>query len=425
MNLKIKPLDIFYYYLMFLFLLPNDVFYNTPIYIFDTPATIRYNLYKIPLSYLYLPVIVIGIYIYLTKRRYMYSKVIGFIVLLFIKDIFMAVYWDEYLFANKSYEMYVQFLFSAFAVAIIFYKNKSLKEIYKFFEIFMIINVLGLLVSVVTGIGTGLYGFEKRYHAANLSHGETAYLLGLFTMYVIFVKELKYKYVYIIALFMLILATGSRKDFLYSLFFFGLYSFIYLVRFIKSKKMKIKILNFIMYFFIGMVGAVVLVLFSNYLLNTLDFERTFSIFLKIKDFGLKEALTSDYSGGGRIQSVIAGFKIIKDNPLGLSFSFFHSQYMMNYYGYPTFAHISVVFYYITMGILVVIPIYMYLATYLKLLILKHQFRYVFLYFILYNVISGGALLNIKTLVINIAVLWIGIKIVKENKDISRGDTSYA
>ncbi|MDU1312967.1 MAG: hypothetical protein E6940_02765 [Clostridium septicum] len=277
----------------------------------------------------------------------------------------------------------------------------------------MCINIVTLVISIVTGIGTGLYGFEKRYHSANLTHGETGVLMGIFSIYLLCYKKEKYTNLYAMIIIVMVFATGSRKDLLYIIIVYSLYLIINMKK-ILTRKIKITSNQLMIYYCVFLIGVLFILLFGKSIATKLDLERMFSAITGIFGDGTS-FIASDFSGKGRIDSIESWISLIKQNIFGVSFSFFDVQYNMQLNNYPTFPHSTMLFYYTVLGPLILVPLYLYIKTFINLIRIKSDYIYIFIYMFIYNFISGGALLNFKSIVINIFILWVGLKIIKERE----------
>ncbi|WP_346885436.1 O-antigen ligase family protein [Clostridium sp. UBA4395] len=311
-----------------------------------------------------------------------------------------------------SWELYGQMLVSISSVCLIFSKNKSSDELLKFWETFSIITIITLIISIITGIGTTAWT-GNRYHASNLTYGETGLLIGLFITYLLCVKDNQYKFIYSGISLVLLIATGSRKDIIYVLIVYVIY-ILNNVTSIKNLKIKTTFKSLAIHFFMVLLVGGMIIIRGNDLLEKLEVERTMNAINGLLTEGI-HYIIEDSSGEGRIESIKSGIDVIKDNPLGVTFSFYNSQENMQLKQYPTFAHVSVIFYYIILGPLGIYIFYQYIKNYYHLNKIHNNFKYIYLYFIIYNCISGGALLNFKILISNIFILWIGNKLIIESK----------
>lgn len=438
-KIKIRQMDFIYLYILFLFFMPNDVFKSTSLYIFDNPSNI--NQYEITMAYLsllYMPLIIIGILIYIKNNKILGYNILLFLFIIFLKDVLIAtVLGNRYMISYNTYEMYWVYAVSISIMAIVFYRNNNLDLKFKFFELFGLITCLTTIFSAVTGIGVGNWEtYTSRYHASSMSSGETAYALAMFTIYLIACKndgELdnlglkftkKYRLILIITSILLIFATGCRKDLIYVI---GI-AFIYKLTkcFHNTKKVISKKITKYQLTSVCFIILAIMVLAFNYdsIGARLNLNRMAEPIEAIMSGNANEFLSEDDSSEGRIESIVAGLELAKNNVLtGLNFSFYDMQYNLQRYNYPTFPHSTILYYYCICGVLIIIPVYLYIKTFYNLIKLKSTFLYVFLHFFIHNTISGGAYLDIKSIIQNLLILSLGIFIIKnkgwvknENRD---------
>jgi hypothetical protein len=411
MKLNINFKNLILFYCLFLIILPNDFYSITSIYDMEKPPFVHYYLYSFYFSMLYLPIVIGGIVSLFIKKNNYFNLLIFFFSVIFIKDIFLYINYYNEVTMFFSWELYFQVAISLCFLFVTFsskdHENNNL------WLIFSVFTILGVYISAVTGLGTGMYEFENRYTAPNLSHGETSYLITLFVIYLVFYKRLKYKsYLVLIAIGSVIL-TGSRKDLIYI--------FLFLILFLLTKKkeiiVKVKKLSVLKFYFGFISGVTLIVIGTIKILTSSEFDRIKEPFYYLFRGRLFEYILTDSSGLGRIDSFTAAINILVDNPLGLYFSFFNSQMQMQLHGYPTFAHSTLLFYTVIIGLLI-FPIALFLLNLLvKLIKYRSNFLYPLLYFILYNSISGGALLDYKVILINIFFLGYTLQIVKKEESI--------
>ncbi|WP_066309693.1 hypothetical protein [Bacillus sp. FJAT-29814] len=405
MKIKLDIKNIMLYYCLFLIIIPNDLYKLTSIYSFEKTSFIHYYLYSFHVSFLYFPVIIAGITsIFYKKIRYFYLLVL-FFLMVFIKDIFLAGLYYHNPTMFFSWELYFQVGMSlCFFYFVFSYDNK---ENDKLWFVFSLITILGVYFAKLTGMGTGLYEFQNRYTAPNLNHGETSYIISIFVVYLLYNRDFKYKFVFILFAMGAIALTGSRKDLLY-IFFFLILLVIKKNKVIIKKLMQlspIKIYSIVLGFMI--VVPVVVYKIST----STQFERIKEPFYYLFKGRFLDYIFTDSSGLGRLDSFSAAIEILMNYPLGLYFSFYNSQMQMQLEGYPTFAHSTLLFYTVILGVLIVPVLLFILYLIVNLIRYKSNFRYPLYYFIFYNLISGGALLNYKLLLLNIFLLGYSLQIV--------------
>lgn len=395
-------------YIYILFVLPNDMFQATSIDILHKSASMYYDAWIINVSILYLPIVLCGFF---KIFKYKISRfLLWVLVYATCKDILIYLLGNNHYF---QYDLYYTYLVSLCLFAIIADLFNDKDNIHKFIKIFTIIHLLTLLVSVVTGIGTGLYGFEKRYHSSGLSSGENAYIFALLSCYFAFMQKKK-NYLLFFLCILGIVATGTRKELLYLVIIFLIFIFNEVFR---KKTYYMKKLNTIHLFLIlsFIIVIPILLISDNNIFSKLDISRYADVLTSIFSDGISSLLT-DSSAIGRIGSIKAGISVLKTSPLiGTYFSFFDVQYYMQLFNYPTFPHSTFLFYACCLGIPICIFILYYLISLLyKAFLLRNPCFYALLYFLIHNIISGGALIDIKVVFFNIYYIYMIKKILKLN-----------
>jgi hypothetical protein len=330
----------------------------------------------------------------------------------FIRGLFI----DDFLFSNQQFELFYSLFVGFLFASLIFRKVISVDDASMFFKVFVYIHIAGLLFSFLTGIGRYELTFIA-YHAQNMDVGGTGFLIGMFCVYLWFVKKRTLTLIEIIIPLSLLALTGSRSNLYLALIFlimkYVLESKKLIFEYIKNQtiaKGKSKFLLFIplIIIFIVMNWNVIVEFSSNS--NTMPTAKLFKIVSAIqsgKDISDYESL--DDSVYGRILSNIAGIKILVKNPLGLSFSFIDLQRHMQENGYPTFPHSTFLTYYLLMGILFIVVFISFISLYFRLLRRSNNFHFFLLYIFVYSLFFGGATTNFKIYFLYIYILWWGRK----------------
>jgi hypothetical protein len=396
-------------YCMFLIIIPNDLYQLTSIYTFEKTPYIHYHLYSFHVSLLYLPVVIAGMLsLFYKKNRFFYILVL-FSMIVFLKDVGLAGLYYRNTTMFLSWELYFQAGMSLFFFFFIFSPNES--ENYRLWFIFSLITILGVYFAGLTGRGTGLYGFENRYTAPNLNHGETAYIISIFIIYLFFNKKFRYKLLFVLFAIGGVVLTGSRKDLLY-IFFFFILLIITRNKDVIKKVMRLSLIKIYFMVFALMITIPVVI----YKISTsTQLERIKEPFYYLFQGRILDYIMNDSSGLGRLESFSAAIGVLIKHPLGLYFSFFNSQMQMQLEGYPTFAHSTLLFYTVILGVLIIPLIFFILYLLFNLIKNKSGLRFPLYYFILYNTISGGALLNYKVILLNIFLIGYSYQFVLQNK----------
>lgn len=389
-------------YIFFLFLIPNDLLELTSVASFQKSDTMYYDAKIIYVSILYFPILIFGI------KRIFKHKISFYILLLLmglaIKDIIVFFSGDYHYF---QFDLYYVYMVALCELSIIIDVYNNLEATDYFMKVFLLIHLITLLISVVTGMGVGTNGLEKRYHSSGIGSGETAYLLALLACYFFYVNKDKWHYLYFMTCIIGIIATGTRKEVLYILI-------IICISFVVNISIKHKLFNFrrikkhyfLLFLFFSLI-FLFLVIFNSSLLTRFDIERYVDVFTGLHKNGIGSLLQDD-SAQGRLDSIIAGFNVLKQSPIfGVTFSFFDVQYYMQVFNYPTFPHSTLLFYACCMGLPICFIILIWLIKmFIRLIRNKINYVYVILYFFIHNIVSGGALINEKIIFFNLFIIYL-------------------
>jgi hypothetical protein len=382
---------IIYLYVFVLFFLPMFAFERTSLLTYSTPSFIRYELFNINISYLFIPIWIFGILSFWKNDKTFKFTFVLILIGIFIKDIFISVFLENYIFKFLDFSLYFQIITAFFSVCIVIDFNNNEKKLFNFFDQFTKIHILGLLISIIVK-HTSLVG---RFSAQNLDFGGTAFLIVLYIIYILFIENKKFKKTWALAMYLLLFFTGSRIQ----LFFGSIILLFYLINeyFYSSFK------NVKRFYFLCFAFAFVLILFLLYL-------NAFKLFVLIEEefvkdnraleflhnvFFNRQKISTDSSFAGRLDSIVIGIEVIKNNILGKSFSIFDLQNNMQLNGYPTFPHSNIVTLYILMGPISIFIVYIYLKYFFLLLRIKNSAALIFLYLIIFSIFDGGAIVNWK------------------------------
>ena len=391
-------------YILFLLSMPNELFNITAIWTIASPDEIIYKWGTFDVSWLFLPLIVIGLFYYFSRRGKMQTALLLFIVTLVVKDVINFALGKTYMLERGTYEMYFLYVVAGCFLFIVFGIAQNEKDIFTFWEIFIWMTILMLFLAVLMGITPGQYDYVNRYSATNLAHGETGMILGISVVYLLVKKDVPYRMVLFVLCIVGIIATGTRKDLLYiavSVFMYplicGLKGQKWHSRFPYVKRSTVGL-------FLG--GIVVLLFVGPYLVEHLNFDRVLDLFASILSKGEENSLRNDYSFIGRVESLLAGWEVVKGSPvLGINFSFYNLQYQMQCNGYPTFPHMTILFNWCIMGLLVLVPIVVVVKSTLKLLRKNNRFWIIGFYYCMYHTVSGGMWSSFKAVFFNFFIIW--------------------
>lgn len=400
-NLKIN-LNIWDLYFAFIIAMPYDVFSSTAIIKLEQPASmIYYRVSVFYLSVLFIPFIIFSVFRIGKRFEHIKIRPLLLIVLLALKDVFGALvgaYSNPEFYWFSTYGNYIIASLYFICVASV-YRN----DIDKFLKIYALVNIATLLFSIASGIGQEV--LSGRSHMSALHHGETAAVLSILTLYFAIKNEKSINWWVLGTGFLLILATGNRKD----LAFILICLFAFLVRKRTLGKIRRVLRSSFVLAFYGLAGVlVVTVTAGNRFLSLIDISRYIDMIFSIRNQGLTGFITGDGSFLGRIDSIRAGMSVAGDHPiLGSLFSLVNCQMNMQHYGYPTFPHSTVLYLYCVMGVFAIIPVYSFIKTGIKLFKHNQPLQYTFIYIIIRDVISGGANEAIKYLLLMMLILNLG------------------
>lgn len=367
---------------LLLLFVPDDVFNFTSIAHFSTPENITYKWLDSSASLLFIPLFILVLFSLGKPMRKANISLFVFFVALLTWNLVKASFVESYLISNWNFELFYGFLIG---ILILMYLDTRLKSLYQkelFFELFILLQIISLIIGVATGVKV----LGGRYHAANLDVGTTGLFLGVFLTYLLFVKE-NVNYFLVFIIFICIFLTGSRTNLILPLLFILLYIWKNRRKFISGKLIFLSPIFFL----------VALYLSSNNIRNLqvylefIDFDRIIAFYEMIAEGNI----SNDDSFIGRLNSLIVGLKVLDQNPFGTFFSFIDLQWNMQLNDYPTFPHNSILAFYLVLGPLFLYVIATFLYTYHKLIVKESTYRYIFLYIILYSIIGGGLFVNFK------------------------------
>lgn len=398
-------------YFAFIIAMPYAFFSQTALINLEQPASVIY--YRVSAFYFsifFLPFVFYGLLSTFKNNAHVTIQPLSLIFVLAVKDII------AYLFSNFPepqafwFSTYCNYIVaSLFFLCVVSIYGDSINE---FLQLYAIVNILTLVFSVITGIGQEV--LAGRSHMSALHHGETAAVLSILSTYFGFQEKDRVKWLPIIIGIVLILATGNRKDIAFIL----LCVIIFILR-KKTISICFKVAKSRFLLLIALIAPVILIVFytGGKIFSLFDFSRYTSMFSVISENGLVHFISQDGSFMGRVASFQAGIEVAKDNPfLGGMFSLVDCQQKIQFYGYPTFPHSTVLYLYCIMGILAIIPISMYIKTGIKLIIMNHPLQYTFIYIFMRDTISGGANEAIKYLLLMMIILNCGKLAIRQYKN---------
>lgn len=410
--MRINLNKLLFFYCLLISTFTNDIFKKTSLRVYTTPLEIRYNWGEFYVSYLFVPLTIILLLKFKKIKKSDFIHVILLTFYVFLKELFLLnkVIIDLNNYILNYTELYYQLcvVITIYLLTKIYAENDMVK-LDNFFRVFMNIQILGLIAGIILNKTPNQYDYVNRFHTFNMSQGETAFIISLYILYLLYYKNKSINSV--IYLFILNIFTGSRKDILYLIFL--CLPKIFDINILKEKsKFSTKKLKHFSLSIISLVLFIIsLLVVKDIIISKMNIDRYKEMFININNLGFKEYITNDYSGKGRMDSIKTALSILKNNYYGLTFSFYYQQLLMQLNGYPTFAHSTLIFYYMILGPYVIIILYKFIRVAFKLIKSKNSYFYVIFYIIIYHTISGGAYVNIKVLFVTIYYYLLSKKIL--------------
>ena len=388
-------------YIFLLLIVPSIAFEVSAIYIFHSPNEIRYEWLHSPVSFLF----VIPLVLYLSYLKTSWPKEavyqVIFIVTLFVWTLMKNALGESYLLTQGYFELFYALIVAniLFTVVVILLE-KDASQVARFYELFMILQLAGLFAEFAVGVKV----LDGRYHAPNLDTGTTGTLVGLFFIYQLAVKKTKNIYAILILLLAMLL-SGSRANLMLALLFASVHwaGQIPKISFKVYKKSVWKLLLFAV-LMVADSGSIVS------LISSLDLERLVTMFS-----GSSGGIAEDDSALGRLHSMEIGLELLKENPLGLAFSFVDVQSAVQMKGYPTFPHSTLLFMLLAMGPVFLWVVWLGFKNLFRLIRRKNPYRLFLGYIILYHIVAGGAIVNFKIYFIYFVMFYLISQSMKKEK----------
>jgi hypothetical protein len=216
----------------------------------------------------------------------------------------------------------------------------------KFDDLFDIIIVLNFITQILFVITGRVDEYGGRYSALGSTVGDLGMICFLYLLYYCFARSKKTNnFIPLLCCIITLILSGSRTNLLLSIIFILIFSF-KLPKSLKKNQTKRRALAFC---FALSIFAVLLFLILGNTGNSLFSKVLNRITEFISSFFSKERVDyfeNDSSFTQRIESVLAGFSILSNNPLGLSTSTIDLQVETLQNGYYTFPHSTLLTYYL-------------------------------------------------------------------------------
>ena len=365
-----KKIYLFAIFLTLIF--PSAIYELTSIHFFTSPPSLKYQWLNSPLSLFYF----ISVPFFFIADKYYSKRLIFLLAGIFFWDLFFT---NFYAYNNNYYESYINFFFGIILSQVFI---KLLKYDYK-----IINDILEkiILANAAITILSWFLGFAIDYNNASvlrlnfpfLSSNETGFLCGIGILLALINKNQKNILIYVFVLFL----TGSRGPVVFLILAYLLFQFRkYYINIFKLFSLK--------YFLLAILLSLAYFLFSDKLSDYRSISGLLDLFINLNTLDFE-----DDSFSGRFSSILYGWELILQYPMGLSFCFNDVQINMDSLGYPTFPHSTLIYIYLTMGPLICFYLsYNFLKSYRLDKVLNAP---IFTYIFLYLIFSGGAIVNFK------------------------------
>lgn len=402
---KLKGYNSILLLILLILILPDDIFHLTSAYTFQTPDYINYKWLNVSISYIFLPFVILSIIITVKSCRKNWLLFYSFFFSLLMWNLFRHFFLGSQLFSEGYFELFYGSFIGFILFIIVDYYTNSKLTLENFFEVFMNVQIFGLFLSVILNMGS-----KGRYHPPNLDTGTTGLFLGIYLVYWLFVKKSK-SFLIIFFFVFSILLTGSRSNLIFPLFFIFLYSLNRIKSTVSIKKIKLLTISGLL----AIISTFLFIVNIQYFLSSQVIERLNSM---VDLLNTRGELTNDRSLSGRVDSILVGFEVLKQNPFGIFFSFTDVQLAMTQLGYPTFPHSSVLFFYLAMGPLFIILCLYFIYLFIKSVRSRSGYSWILFYLVLYSLFFGGAVVNFKIYFFYFLIFGILINNLKNEKNSS-------
>lgn len=360
---------------LLLLILPGDVYEFTSFHTYKSIPSLTYLWLNSPVSYIYVLVVP---FLLIAKTRQLLSFA-GFVFGIAMWDYFAG---NSMAYSNAYYESYINLTLGVvLALGIVGYVGRDLERTLQIFELIILGNVILVLFGAMVGFGLDYNRFSTlRLNFTFMSSNETAFISGIGLLLAYRKKSWLKVLVYIV----IIILTGSRGPVLFLLVAAMQHAIRANIR---------NIFNiFHRKYMIALSGVIVVGFFASIFFSSL---RSLEFLSSLNSIGTEE-ISQDVSVLGRVQSINVGWQLMLNYPMGLSFCFNDVQWNMNIFGYPTFPHSCVMYWYLVMGPVMTMLLFVaYLRKISMDIILGVP---LFFYVTSYLVFSGGATIGFKMIV---------------------------
>ena len=299
---------IFLLYIFFVLSLPDGIKNMTCLYKMSTkglPIVYTYNYY---FSFLELPIVIVGLYVYRFSSIIRFIKIILPVAL--INIVFAILEVNMNIVSIQSYEMFLLLITGFSTASIVLWIADDFREVERIIDCFILLQCMLQLISMFTGTS----GADGRYAAIGMGSGATASLAATYLVWTFFSRTEKTNWFAIICALVSIVLTGSRTN----LLAFLLLALVFSGRLIQRQ---IQQGNETLMFLLMIIGIplIVVVLYIGYQ------KGAFGVLTRVLDLFQGSVVTNisnDDSYLGRLRSIEGSMRILKKNPFGIPFSIY-------------------------------------------------------------------------------------------------------
>lgn len=309
-----------YIFLLYIFLvlsLPDGIKNMTSLYKMTTqglPIIYTYNYY---FSFLEIPIIIAGIYLYRRSCIIRFGHV--FVAVAVINFVYIIIGQEFNIISIQGYEMFLLLLTGFSTASIVLWVVDDFAELEKIIDWFIILQFGLQLISMVIGSS----GADGRYSAIGMGSGATASLAAAYLVWAFFSRTSKTGFIPIICSVVSIVLSGSRTNMIAFLFMAVVFSGRLIHRQYQHGNKRIK--QIILYFGVPIIIFVVVFGYQRGYFDSLD--RIMNLFQGGSFIG---NVTSDDSYLGRVRSLNGSMKILQRHPFGIPFSIYAIEYYSAY-----------------------------------------------------------------------------------------------
>ena len=371
----------------------------------DLPIMFTYNYY---FSFLEIPIIIIGLYLYKKSKVIRFFPI--FLLIIAINAVFILARNEMNIVSIQSYEMFLLLLTGFSSASIILYFAKDLNDIETILDCFVILQFLLQIVSMISGAS----GEDGRYSAIGMGAGATATLAAEYMIWSFFSRSSRINWAPLFCALMTLMLTGSRSNILV----FLIISAILCIRIFHRQIQKgNKSLLFYTFYIAIPLSLVFLVILSRQNSEAFDFfSRVYQLFQG--DIGSN--FSTDSSFLGRQTAFEGGLQILREHPYGIPFSIYAIEYHSSDFFSMEYPHSSLICYILLWTPFVMFFCMLFLIRLtLKCFKLRLDDAFYLLYFIFMMFFYGSPILYSKTYTIEFIILsYIALKVktCSEDKD---------